>query len=81
MTDKMTICHTSNGMATKSKHPSTSLSHFFTTVTPLSKTIAFFLFIFLPVAAFFLGVTYGKMLGAIQLQIPIETHTQYQTGY
>lgn len=44
--------------SSKSSRP---LSHHFTTVTPLSKTIAFILFISLPFLGFFIGVKYGEM--------------------
>ena len=37
------------------------LSHHFTTITPLSKTLAFILFIGLPLLGFFLGVKYGEL--------------------
>ena len=47
-------------MKKKSGRP---LSHHFTTVTTLSKTIAFILFIGLPILGFFLGVKYGELRG------------------
>lgn len=47
-------------MKKKSARP---LSYHFTTVTTLSKTIAFILFITLPILAFFIGVKYGEVRG------------------
>lgn len=52
-------------MKKKSARP---LSHHFTTVTTLSKTIAFILFIGLPFLGFFLGVKYGEMHALVDQQ-------------
>lgn len=52
-------------MKAKSARP---LSHHFTKVTTLSKTIAFILFITLPFLGFFLGVKFGEMKASIEQQ-------------
>lgn len=52
----------------KAKSARRPMSHHFTTVTPLSKTIAFILFITLPFLGFFLGVKYGEMRAAVEEQ-------------
>lgn len=52
-------------MKAKSARP---LSQHFTKVTPLSKTIAFILFIGLPFLFFFIGVQYGEMRAATEQQ-------------
>lgn len=50
-----------------------SISHHFTTITPLSKTLAFILFIGLPLLGFFLGVKYGELRAVAEQQ---EDHMQ-----
>ena len=60
-------------MKAKSARP---LSHHFTKVTPLSKAIAFILFIGLPILAFFLGAQYGEMKAQIDDQSVQNTYLQ-----
>jgi hypothetical protein len=48
-------------MATKKK------TAWYNEVTPLSKGLAMFMFIVLPFVGFFLGVEYGKSLGALEV--------------
>lgn len=73
----------------KAKSARRPMSHHFTTVTPLSKTIAFILFVTLPFLGFFLGVKYGEVRAIVEehehdintyLQQPIPTdmpHRQF----
>ena len=68
MTQLILRCNTEY-MAKKKRR----ISHHFTTITPLSKTLAFILFIGLPLLGFFLGVKYGELRAVAEQQ---EDHMQ-----